>query len=137
MMPPYSWSVPGRKPGTSTKVDERDVEGVARPHEAGGLLRGVDVEGAGQHLGLVADDADRVPVDAGEAGHDVAGPVGEDLEEVAVVDDLGDDLLHVVGLVGAVGDQVDERRGRSARRSSSGAKYGGSSRLFDGRNDRR
>ena len=50
---------------------------------------------------LVADDADGVAVEAGEAAHDVAGPVREVLEEVAVVDDRGDDLLHVVGLVRA------------------------------------
>ena len=33
---------------------------------------------------------------------------GKHLEEVAVVDDLGDDLLHVVRLVRRVGDEVDD-----------------------------
>ena len=34
----------------------------------------VDVEHAGQHLRLVADDADRMPVEAGEAAHEVRCP---------------------------------------------------------------
>ena len=37
--------------------DEGDVEGVAEAHEARRLLRGVDVEHAGQVRGLVRDDA--------------------------------------------------------------------------------
>ena len=37
--------------------------------------------------GLVAHDAHDMTVDAGEAAHDVHGPVREHLEEVAVVDD--------------------------------------------------
>ena len=96
MMPPYSWSVPGRKPGHVDERDERDVERVARAHEARRLLRRVDVETTREHLRLVADDADDVTVDAREAAHDVHRPEREDLEEVAVVDDLGDHLLHVV-----------------------------------------
>ena len=49
-----------------------------------------------------------VTVDAREPAHDVAGPERVHLEELAVVDDLGDDLLHVVRLVGRVGDEVDD-----------------------------
>ncbi len=71
MMPPYSWSVPGKKPGTSTKRDERDVEAVAEADEARGLHRRVDVEHAREHLRLVGDDADRAPADAREADDDV------------------------------------------------------------------
>ena len=63
--------------------------------------------------GLVADDADGVAVDAGEPAHDVAGPERVDLEELAVVDDLGDHLLHVVRLVRRVGDQVDDAVARA------------------------
>ena len=37
--------------------------------------------------GLVADDADRVAVEAAEAADDVLGVVLVDLEELAVVDD--------------------------------------------------
>ena len=45
-----------------------------------------------------------------EAGDDVLGERVLDLEEVALVHDLQDQLLDVVGLVGIVGDQRVERR---------------------------
>jgi hypothetical protein len=105
MMPPYSWSVPG---GHVDERQERDVERVARAYEASGLLRRIDVEASGEHLRLVADDADDVAVDAREPGDDVHRPQGEGLEELAVVDDLGHDLLHVVGTVRRIGDHSDQ-----------------------------
>ena len=64
----------GQEAGHVDERDERDVERVARAHEARRLLRRVDVEGAREHLRLVADDADDVTVDAGEAAHDVHRP---------------------------------------------------------------
>ena len=63
---------------------------------------------AGQHLGLVADDADGVAVDAGEAARDALRPVREVLEELPVVHDGLDDLVHVVGHVRAGGDDVEQ-----------------------------
>ena len=50
---------------------DRNVERVAEADEAGGLAAGVDVQHAGHELGLVGDDADRLAVEAGEAGDDV------------------------------------------------------------------
>ena len=126
----------GQEAGHVDERDERDVERVARAHEPRRLLRRVDVERAREHLRLVADDADDVAVDAREAAHDVHRPERVDLEEVAVVDDLGDHLLHVVRLVRRVGDEVDDAVAR-ALGVVVGSKYGGSSRLFDGRNDSR
>ena len=108
----------GHEPGHVDEGDQRDVEGVAGAHEAGRLLRRVDVEHAGQDRRLVAHDADDPAVDAGEAAGDRHGPVGVDLEVVAVVDHRGDDLLHVVGLVGRGRHQVDQlgrARGRGRR----------------------
>ena len=86
----------GQEAGHVDERHQRDVERVARAHEARRLLGRVDVEAPGEHLRLVADDADDVAVDAREPAHDVHGPEREDLEELAVVDDVGDDLLHVV-----------------------------------------
>jgi hypothetical protein len=86
--------------------DDRDVEAVAEAHEARGLDRGLDVEAAGQHHRLVGDDADRPAVHAGEADDDVLGEVRLDFEEIALVHDLQDQFLHVVGLVGIVGISV-------------------------------
>ncbi len=50
----------GQEAGDVFKGDERDVEGVTEPDEPGSLDRGVDVEDAGQHRGLVGDDPDRL-----------------------------------------------------------------------------
>lgn len=89
-------------------VDQRedwDGEGIAEPYEAGGLARAVDVEAAGQHHRLVGDDADRLALDAHEADDDVLGEGLLDFEEITLVGDGRDQFLHVVGLVGTVGDQ--------------------------------
>ncbi len=104
-MPFHSWSVPGRKPGHVDEGEHRDVERVAGAHEACGLLGGVDVEGAGELHRLVGHDADRPALDAAVADHDVGGEQLHHLEELFVVEDRPDDLVHVVGLVGAVGDE--------------------------------
>ena len=81
------------------------AERVARAHEARGLHRRVDVEHAGEHARLVADDADGPAVEPSEPAHDVARPVLVDLEELAVVDDPADHRRHVVGLRRRVRDQ--------------------------------
>ena len=47
-------------------------------------------------------------VDAREPAHDVHRPERVHLEELTVVDDLGDDLLHVVRLVRRVGYEPDD-----------------------------
>ena len=90
--------------------DQRDVEGVACPHEPCRLLGGVDVEHASQDHRLVADDADRPAGDLGEATGDGGGVGGVHLEVVAVVDHRRDDRAHVVGLVGRVRQDVGELR---------------------------
>ena len=95
----------GEEAGDVLEGDERDVEGVAEADEARPLRRGVDVEDAGEEVGLVRDDADRAPAEPREADDEVLREVGVDLEELAVVDDAPDQLLHVVGLVRARGDE--------------------------------
>ena len=83
--------------------------------------------------GLVADDADRVAVEAREAADDVLGEVLVDLEELAVVDDQPDDVAHVVRLVRVVGDDACRAPRPSRFGSSVGSTRGGVSRLFCGR----
>ena len=92
----------GEKAGHVDKGDQRDVERIAGPNEAGGLLRRLDVEHTGQHHRLVAHYADGTAVEASKATHDALAPRGVVLHEVAVVDDVADHGLHVVGDVGAV-----------------------------------
>ena len=103
------------EPRNVDEGDQGDVERVAGAHEAGPLFRALDVEHAGEDLWLVADDTDDVTVDAGVPADQVHGPEGVVLEELAVVDDRGDHLLHVVGLVGAGRDQAADLRDQSVR----------------------
>src|SRR5258705_13106010 len=49
-----------------------------------------------------------MPPETREPADDVLGPVLVHLEEVAVVDDTADDLVHVVRLVWVVGDERAE-----------------------------
>src|SRR5205807_6189845 len=84
--PPVLLVGTGQEPGHVHEGDEGDVEGVARAHETAPLLGGVDVEHAGQDLGLVADDAHDVAVEAAEPAYQASGPVGRVLEELAVVE---------------------------------------------------
>ena len=85
---------------------QRDIEGVAAADEAAGLVGRVHVQAAGHDLGLVGDDAHGPAAEARQGGDDVLGKVVVRLEEVAVVDDGPDDVVHVVGGAGAVGDDA-------------------------------
>src|SRR5215469_13714063 len=78
-------------------------------HKARRLARAVDVQTAGQHHRLVGDDPDRRSLHPGKADQNVASEVGLYLEKVAVVDDLFDQLLHVVGLVWVARREYVER----------------------------
>ena len=65
---------------------------------------------AGEVHRLVGDDADRAALDPAEAADDVRREQRLHLEEVAVVDDVLDDRVHVVRLVGRVRDEGVEAR---------------------------
>jgi hypothetical protein len=87
------------------EIDDRDAEAIAEAHEARGLARGVRIERAGEHFRLIGDEAHRAAGDAAKPGHDVLREVALDLEEIALVGDLHDQLLDVIGFVRAVGHQ--------------------------------
>src|SRR2546425_4864633 len=58
-------------------IDERqegEVEAIAEADETGRLDRGCDVQGAREHLRLIADDPDRVTVEAGRGRGELFGP---------------------------------------------------------------
>ncbi len=63
-----------QEPGGVDQGDERDVERVAQGDEAGALLARRDVDAAGEGLGLVGDDTDRVSADGDEPGDEVGRP---------------------------------------------------------------
>ena len=95
----------GQEAGDVDEGQHRHVERVAGAHEPRGLLRRVDVERAGELHRLVGDDADRAALDPAEAADDVRREQRLHLEELAVVDDVLDHGVHVVRLVGRVGDE--------------------------------
>ena len=96
----------GHESGDIHQSHDGDVEAIAEPDEAGRLGRGVDVQDSGQILRLVAHQTHRASVHPGKPHHHVGGEVLVDLQELFIVDDLVDDLPHVVGPVGVVGQQV-------------------------------
>ena len=83
--------------------DDRQIEGVAEPDEAGNLVGGVDIEASGENQRLVADDAHRATVHATETDDSVLRVELVRLEEFAVIDNRTNDVLHIVGLTRAVG----------------------------------
>ena len=91
-------------------------DGVGRPEEVRRSLRAASAAPSGEHRGLVGDHAHRPAAQPGEAGEDVVGVAAVDLEELAVVHHPAHHLVHVVGLVGAVGNQVEQRLVPSIRR---------------------
>src|SRR5262249_37094550 len=98
---PVRTAAVGGQAGAVDQGDDREVVGVAGADEPGGLLAAVDVEAPVVHPGLVGDHPEGLAADAGEGAHHVGGPAGGVLEQVAAVDDGGEDVTHVVG--GAVG----------------------------------
>ena len=96
--------------------DERDVEAVAEPDEAGALERGGDVEAPRQVRRLVRHDPDRPAPEPAEADDQVRRVLRLDLEEVLVVEDRLDQLLHVVRLGRIVGHEALETLVHPVRR---------------------
>src|SRR2546426_9432649 len=70
----------GKETGYVDEREERDVEAVAEPAEAGRLGRRGDVQGSGEDLRLVPCVPNRPALQAGEAPHDVLCPIRVDLE---------------------------------------------------------
>ena len=106
------------------KGDDRDVEGIAKAHKARRLDRALDVQATGQHQRLVGNDADRLAFHAGKADDDVLGVLGLDLEEITVIHRLGDELLHVIRLVGVFRHQCVQTHVHSLGRVCAGAHRG-------------
>src|SRR3989454_3371103 len=101
---------PRKETGYVDEGEERDVEAVAEPDEASRLGRRVDVQGSGEDLRLVPDNADGSALQAGEADHDVLRPIGVDLEPRVAGHDPADHVPHVGRLVGVLPDDSGELR---------------------------
>ena len=57
---------------------------------------------------LLSHDPHALPVQPGEPDDEVVGPMLVHFHEVAVVENPGDDVFHVVGLVGLDRDDGDQ-----------------------------
>src|SRR4029079_16596488 len=80
-------------------VDEgqdRQIERVAERYETGRLLRGRDVERAGEGQRLVRDDSDRKSANRRERGDHIWCPPATQLQQLAIVTDRPDHVANVV-----------------------------------------
>ena len=106
----------GQVPRQVDECHQRNVEGVAEPHESRRLVGGIDVQDAGKNHRLVGNDADGFPVKTRKPNDDVRRPVLVDLEKVGIVADGTNDVAHVIRLPGIHRDDafdVVTRLGRS------------------------
>ena len=110
MIPPYSWSTPGRKPGTSTNVTSGMLKAShVRTNRAAFSADSMSSTPAST-IGWLPTMPTVRPSTPPEPAQDRARPVREVLHELAVVDDRLDDLVHVVGQVRAGRQQVAQLR---------------------------
>ena len=93
--PPFEIGA-GLEAGRVDESQQRHVERVAPLHESCALLGGGDVERSRPLARLVRDHSDGASAETREAGDEVRRVAGTQLEEAAVIDDVGDDVAHVV-----------------------------------------
>src|ERR1019366_9356105 len=109
MMPPYSCWVPGRKPGTSSKVISGMLKQSQKRTKRAPLMLALMSSTPARKLGWLATMPTGLPWRRGESDDDVAGVIFLHLEEVSVVHHAIDDVLDVVGNVRLGGDECVER----------------------------
>ena len=96
---------PGKKTGHIDESQYGDFESVAKTNETRSLLGRIDVEHARQYHRLVRNHAHRASFHPAETADDIACMGGLNLEEVAFVQRLSDDFVHVIRLISVIGDQ--------------------------------
>ncbi len=94
----------GQEAGHIHQRHDGDVEGVAETDKTGTLAGSVDVQHTSQILGLVGHNTHGHTVETGEADDEVRGIQRLDFQELAVVHNAVDDILHVIRHIGIVGD---------------------------------
>ena len=90
------------------ECQDRDIEGVTETYKTSSLARCVRVEAACHNLWLVGNNAHTLSIHAGKTHNDVLGPVGMNLEELTVIDNGSNSIIHVVGLIGTLRDELVE-----------------------------
>ena len=96
--------------GYVNHCQKRNIEGIAGSHEAGSLLRTFNVQNTSEEQGLVANDADRVSINAHKTTDDALRPMWEVFKKFTIIDDRCNDFFHVVRLVGRHGKNVAQFR---------------------------
>src|SRR2546422_10055551 len=99
---------PRQEPRHIHKGQDRDVESITEPDEAGSLDRGVDVKGSGANFRLVRNDPNRVSVESGESDDDILSPERLYFKQFASINDPGYDIPDIVRLVGVVRQNIVE-----------------------------
>jgi hypothetical protein len=108
MMPPYSCSTPGRKPGTSTKVTSGMLKALQKRMKREALSDGVNVEHAGHLAGLVGDDTDGRPQTRAKPTTTLGAKPDWTSRKFGVIDDAEEDFANIVGAFAVEGDDVVE-----------------------------
>ena len=98
----------GEETGDIDEGHDGDVEGIAEADETGTLDGGVDIQATGKFERLVGDNTDSATFHATETDDNVLSEIGGDFEELVVIDDHLQELLHIVGHVGVSRDNVHE-----------------------------
>ena len=93
----------------SRNVNERynrNIEGVAETNEASSLTRSVNIEHTSIAVGLVGYDTYTLTIETCETNDNVLGELRLHLEEFTIVYYSTNHLVHVVSLVGVLGDNL-------------------------------
>src|SRR5215472_8417528 len=107
--PRRSASLPMKKPGMSWRKRRGTLKESQRQRKEM-TLSAVGVAGPRLVHGLIGDDADDAPADAGERGDDGAAEARLELEQQAAVHDARNDPAHVVGACARLRHQVGDAR---------------------------
>ena len=92
----------GEEAGHIDKLDDGNVEGITGADKSCGFLCRSNIQAASKFGGLIGHHAHGSTFDPAEANDDIAGVAFLDFEEVAIINHVGDDIFHVVWLVGRI-----------------------------------
>src|SRR6185503_10663821 len=89
---------PREKARRVNKCDQWNVETIAHAHEAGHLIRRIDIDHTCHDGRFLSDDADTMSANACQPYNRIPCPTGLELKERSSIHDLFNDLMHDVWL---------------------------------------
>ena len=87
------------------QVYQWDAKQIAKPDESGNFICGITIDGARGPGRLAGHYPGRPPAKPGEPDYHIWGKVLHQLEEVAIIHDLQDYIVHVEGDKGLLRDK--------------------------------